>query len=67
MHKEDKLLATLAGILMYEIAAERAAAREDVKGPGTFVPAFLDQLYLLAADTSQDDAEWLKAAKVERL
>lgn len=39
----------------------------DVKGPGTFVPAFLDQLYLLAADASQDDSEWLKAAKVEKI
>ena len=66
VHKEDRLLAALAGILMYEIAAERAAAGNDVKGPGTFVPAFLDQLYLLAADASQDDAEWLKAAKVEK-
>ena len=67
VHREDVLLAAMAGILMYEIAAERAALREDVKGPGTFVPAFLDQLYLLAADASQDDHEWLKAAKVKKL
>lgn len=67
VHKDDRLLAALAGIVMYEIAAEQAAARDDVKGPGTFVPAFLDQLHLIAADASQDDSEWLKAAKVERL
>ena len=67
IHRDDNLLAALAGILMYEIAAERAAVRDDVKGPGSFVPAFLDQLYLLAADASQDDAEWLKAARVEKL
>ena len=67
VHKEDRLLAALAGIMMYEIAAEQAAARDDVKGPGTFVPGFLDQLYLIAADASQDDSEWLKAAKVEKL
>ena len=67
VHKEDRLLAALAGILMYEIAAEQAAARDDVKGPGTFVPAFLDQLHLIAADASQDYFEWLKAAKVEKL
>ena len=66
VHKEDRLLAALAG-MTYEIAAEQAAARDDVKGPGTFVPAFLDQLYLIAADASQDDSEWLKAAKVEKL
>lgn len=67
IHKEDRLLAALAGILMYEIAAEKAAARNDVKGPGTFVPAFLDQLYLLAADASQDDDAWLRGAKVEKI
>ncbi|MCJ1277262.1 hypothetical protein MMC21_005073 [Puttea exsequens] len=67
IHREDRLLAALAGILMFEIAAEQAAARDDVKGPGTFVPAFLDQLYLIAADASQDDSSWLGAAKVEKL
>ena len=67
VHKEDRLLAALSGILMYEIAAEQAGERQDVNGPGTFVPAFLDQLYLVAADASQDDTDWLKAAMVERL
>ena len=67
VNRDDRLLAALAGILMYELAAERAASRDDVKGPGSFVPAFLDQLYLLAADASQDDSEWLKAAKVEKV
>lgn len=67
VHREDKLLAALAGILMYEIAAEHAGRREDVKGPGTFVPAFLDQLYRIAQSTSEDDAEWLQAARVEKL
>ena len=67
VHREDKLLAALAGILMYEIAAEHAGRREDVKGPGTFVPAFLDQLYKIAQSASGDDAEWLHAAKVEKV
>lgn len=67
VHREDKLLAALAGILMYEIAAEHAGRREDVKGPGTFVPAFLDQLYRIAQSASEDDAEWLQAARVEKL
>ncbi|KAI4214697.1 MAG: hypothetical protein LQ351_002770 [Letrouitia transgressa] len=42
--RQDPLLAALAGVLLFEIAAERAAARADVKGPGTFVPAFVDEL-----------------------
>ena len=67
VHKEDKLLAALAGILMYEIAAENAARRRDVMGPGTFVPAFLDQLYNIAESASGEDFIWLQAAKVEKL
>ncbi|KAF1936798.1 TMP-TENI-domain-containing protein [Clathrospora elynae] len=41
----DKLHAAVAGLLHFEIAAEWAAKRTDVKGPGTFVPAFIDELY----------------------
>ena len=67
VHREDRLLAALAGILLYEIAAEQAARREDVKGPGTFVPAFLDELYMISQGASKDDYEWLLAAKVEKL
>ncbi|KAL8649114.1 MAG: hypothetical protein Q9226_005709 [Calogaya cf. arnoldii] len=65
-HREDKLLATLSGILMYEIAAERAAARDDVKGPGTFVPAFIDELANIATLAQESDGSWLNQAKVER-
>jgi thiamine-phosphate diphosphorylase/hydroxyethylthiazole kinase len=63
--REDKFLAVLAGLLHYEIAAEIAAAREDVRGPGTFVPALIDELYNIHKSTSQGDWKWLKRAKVE--
>ncbi|KAL8674785.1 MAG: hypothetical protein Q9168_000766 [Polycauliona sp. 1 TL-2023] len=66
-HREDKLLATLSGILMYEIAAERAAVREDVKGPGTFVPAFIDELANMATLAQELDGSWLDQAKVEQI
>lgn len=66
-HRSDRLLATLAAMLVYEIAAERAAERSDVKGPGTFVPAFLDELYNITEETSTGNSEWLKAAKVEAI
>ncbi|KAI4265978.1 MAG: hypothetical protein L6R38_009039 [Xanthoria sp. 2 TBL-2021] len=66
-HREDKLLATLSGILMYEIAAERAAVRDDVKGPGTFVPAFIDELANIATLAHEFDGSWLDQAKVERI
>ncbi|KAL8722278.1 MAG: hypothetical protein Q9181_007523, partial [Wetmoreana brouardii] len=65
VHREDKLLAALSGILMYEIASERAGVREDVKGPGTFVPAFIDELFNVAQSALKPSATWLASAKVE--
>jgi thiamine-phosphate diphosphorylase/hydroxyethylthiazole kinase len=64
---EDKLSAAVAGVLHYEIAAERAAAREDVKGPGTFVPAFLDELYLSGVGIAEGKASWEGLAKIKCL
>ncbi|KAK8237887.1 Hydroxyethylthiazole kinase family-domain-containing protein [Phyllosticta capitalensis] len=62
--KEQKLVAALAGVLLFEIAAQRAAEREDVKGPGTFVPAFLDELYAIKKETLAGNTDWLDAAVV---
>lgn len=64
-HKEDKLLAAVAGILHYEIAAEVAAEREDVKGPGTFVPALLDELYHIQQAAAKNEQDWVKRVKIE--
>lgn len=49
---QDKFLATIAAITLYGIAAEDAAEKESVLGPGTFVPAFIDSLYRLSSDTA---------------
>ena len=65
VEREDKLLAATAGILLYEIAAERAAAREDVKGPGTFVPAFIDELYRIRTESLDGNGKWAEAAKID--
>ncbi|PSN74140.1 TMP-TENI-domain-containing protein [Corynespora cassiicola Philippines] len=59
----DKLRAALAGILHFEVAAETAAERDDVKGPGTFVPAFLDELYNRRMDIVEG-REWWDYVKV---
>lgn len=67
MHPQDSLLATIAGLLMFEIAAEHAALREDVKGPGTFVPAFLDELSTIAKQTATGDIGWLRACKIRKI
>ena len=63
----DKLLAALAAILIFEIAAEQAAARSDVKGPGTFVPALIDELSLLVKETRQGNVAWMKKAKIAKM
>jgi len=67
VQKEDKLLAALSGILVFEIAAEQAARRSSVLGPGTFVPAFLDELSGIMKHPTLDNWSWLAAAKVEEM
>ena len=61
----DKLRAAVAGLLHYEIAAECAATRPDVRGPGTFVPAFIDELYARGMAVAEGREDWKTAAKVE--
>ncbi|KAI1368408.1 Hydroxyethylthiazole kinase family-domain-containing protein [Xylaria arbuscula] len=63
-YPQNKLDAVIAGALLYNIAAEIAAARDDVKGPGSFVPAFLDELYNVRVATAKGDISWLQRAKV---
>ncbi|KAL9617446.1 MAG: hypothetical protein Q9160_007758 [Pyrenula sp. 1 TL-2023] len=62
-HSEDRFLAALAGVLIYEIAAEDAAKVSD--GPGTFVPRFLDELSKIKENggkgiDQRTKTEWLK-------
>ncbi|OLN94045.1 putative thiamine biosynthetic bifunctional enzyme [Colletotrichum chlorophyti] len=61
---DDKLLAVVAALLHFEIAAEKAAVRQDVQGPGTFVPAFIDELARIRRLTVEGNLEWLSGAKV---
>ena len=67
VEKDDRLLAVLSGILLFEIAAELAGERDDVHGPGTFVPAFLDSLYSLANSDKADKVNWLDRAKIKMI
>ena len=63
-YPQNKLGAVIAGVLLYNIAAEITAERDDVKGPGSFVPAFLDELYNVRIATTKGDVSWLQRAKV---
>lgn len=65
VEREDKLLAAIAGLLMYEIASERAAVREDVKGPGTFIPAFIDELYCIRQESLEGNGDWAKNVQAD--
>ena len=68
VHKEDRLLATLAAMLMFEVASERAVKEPSrVHGPGSFVPAFLDELHSIR-ESSVTQPSWLHdSAKVEQV
>lgn len=62
IHREDKFVAAIAGILHYEIAAERAEHnRESCQGPGSFIPAFLDELSTLPSRVSNNEYVQLSA------
>ncbi|TID15333.1 putative hydroxyethylthiazole kinase [Venturia nashicola] len=58
VNREDGFMAVLTAVLCFEIAAERAAER--VGGPGSFVPAWLDELYLIRTGKT----DWWTAARV---
>jgi len=64
-NKHDKFSAAVAAVLHYEVAAEVAAKREDVKGPGTFIPAFIDELYHRRMDVVNGRGGWVESVKVE--
>lgn len=61
----EKLVAALAAVLVFEIAAERAAGVEGVRGPGSFVPAFLDELWRVRGEAGVGEWGWLGGARVE--
>lgn len=67
VQRGDPLLCVLAALLHFEIAAERAAKRPEVRGPGTFVPAWLDELYLIKKESAEGNFDWFKAAKVDSI
>lgn len=60
----DPLVAAVAGTVTFGIAAETAAGRQHVRGPGSFVPAFLDELYGIRKATARGELGWLALAKI---
>ncbi|KAF4457557.1 NADH dehydrogenase [Fusarium austroafricanum] len=64
-YSADPFLAAVAGTVMFGLAAELAAERSEVRGPGSFVPAFLDELYGIRKSTADGDLRWVSMAKVK--
>lgn len=64
-YESDPLVAAVAGTVLFGVAAEMAAARSDVRGPGTFVPAFIDELFAIRKATAEGDLRWLTLVKVK--
>lgn len=57
--------AVVAALLLFEIAAERAADSPHVQGPGSFVPAFLDSLYQFRTMAARgEDDIWLTKPRI---
>jgi len=52
----DMFVATVAGISAVAIASEIAALRPDVQGPGTFLPALIDELSKLTPEILSEKA-----------
>ncbi|KIM78882.1 hypothetical protein PILCRDRAFT_75085 [Piloderma croceum F 1598] len=53
----DMLSGAIGGVLAVTVASELAAARPDVFGPGTFLPALIDELYNLTPDKVIEQAK----------
>jgi thiamine-phosphate diphosphorylase/hydroxyethylthiazole kinase len=53
----DVLLAAASAVLAVTIASERAAARSDVRGLGTFLPALLDEIAGLTPEVIMQSAK----------
>ncbi|PIA14168.1 TMP-TENI-domain-containing protein [Coemansia reversa NRRL 1564] len=51
----DPLIGAIAGMAAINLAAEHAASRNDVKGPGTFRATFIDEMYNLSSQQLQDE------------
>lgn len=52
----DLLIGALTGVLAMTIASEVAAERVDVKGPGSFIPALIDEVAAITPEVLQKRA-----------
>lgn len=60
----DLLAAVVAAVVLFGVASQVAVESGQVEGPGSFTPAFIDQLWRLQRDTAKGDLRWLALAKL---
>lgn len=69
VEREDKLLAVLAAVLVFEIAAEIAMLQGEVKGPGSFWVKLVDEVCWIRGQCKEGPRTshdwWLNGARVE--
>ena len=64
LKNDNMILAVLAALAMFNVAGERAVNKPSVSGPGTFQPAFLDALSIIAREASAEQEEWFEKAGI---
>lgn len=65
--KRNMMAAVVAGVAYFNVTAERAAKDVTVKGPGSFVPAFLDALARVRDENARGETEWVGAVRAYRV
>ncbi|KJZ74080.1 hypothetical protein HIM_06529 [Hirsutella minnesotensis 3608] len=66
-YEADLLLAAVAAVATYGVAAQAAAVRTEVRGPGTFVPAFLDELHVVSTISAAGGSSWQDLIRAEAI
>lgn len=61
---DPDFLGAVTAVLVYTIAGERAAESTSCRGPGTFIPAFVDEIYAISKECQANDFKWTSGAKV---
>lgn len=62
----DPFVAILSGLLLFTIASDQAATNVNTKGPGTFIPALIDEIWKLSQLSLNGDDSWAEKAVYER-
>lgn len=66
---EDPFFAAFSGLLLFTIASDQATDSGVTKGPGTFLPAFIDEIWKIS-QVSADKVrgrDWVKKALVQQI